>query len=284
MASLKEVKQRIATVQSTKKITVARQMISSARLHQAQGVLEHAQIYGKGLEELLCRLQEVLAERSIPLLTERSEGPVAVVVMASNSGMCGAFNANMIREVAHIGKRYPQEELLFYPIGKKIRQALLLSGQKVEGSFDNLMEKPSSEEIAQAVDQLMEAFLSGGVKRVDLLYYHFRNLARQEIQYRTLLPLTPVSATADERPNDDYIFEPSLSEVLETLLPEIVRARFRTALADNHASEFGARTMAMQLASENADQLLEELQRNYNKLRQQNITSELLDIIGSSFA
>jgi F-type H+-transporting ATPase subunit gamma len=199
--------------------------------------------------------------------------------------MISSFNTKMAKELDGIKKKYPNETLLFYPIGKKIRDILVREGYKVEGDFDNLSDKANFSDIAQVATMFIEQYKLTNLKKVELVYYHFKNVAVQDITHEIFLPfVVPNSKEESTKYIEDYILEPSYDEIVEDLLPRLLRAKFYACIMDNRASEHAARTMAMQLASENADNLLDELRLTYNKVRQQNITSELLDIIGSSFA
>jgi F-type H+-transporting ATPase subunit gamma len=287
MPSLREVKGRIASVESTKKITQARQMISSAQLHRAQSALNNAMGYYQAMQRFMLDLAKSEDTYSSPLTEEHSSGPIAVIIMSSNGGMIGSFNAKMAKELDGIKKKYPNETLLFYPIGKKIRDTLAREGYKVEGNFDNLLDKANFSDIAQVATMLIEQYKQAKLKKVELVYYRFKNVAVQDITHEIFLPfVVPAPASNEENTKyiDDYILEPSYDEIVEDLLPRLLKAKLYACIMDNRTSEHAARTMAMQLASENADNLLDELRLTYNKVRQQNITSELLDIIGSSFA
>ncbi len=289
MTSLKEVKSRIASVSSTKKITQARQMIASAQLHHAQGLLEKAMAYKTSLDGLLSG-QPSLCDTDHPLMRRHSQGVVGVVIMSSNSGMCGAFNANMVKILHHIDTYYPDDEVLFFPIGKKIRLAIEQAGCRIgfeEGQdMDHLAHKGSYPDIAGMASYLMDLYRDKKVKQVDLIYYQYKNMAIQEIKEIPFLPYTPPPTPAQEQKKlpDDPIFEPTKEEVADYLIPLVLKSNLYYTCMENQTSEHASRTMAMQLATENADALLGELQLTYNKLRQQTITSELLDIIGGSFA
>jgi len=291
MASLKEVKTRIASVGSTKKITQARQMVSSAQLHHAQGVLENAKKYKESLDRMLVDLSADSDLNDFPLVRKQNTGVVAIIIMSSNSGMCGAFNANMIKELNSIRLYYPDDELLFFPIGKKIREAVEHAGCNIGfengENMDQLAGKVSNKDVADLVSRLIVLYQNKKIKQADMIYYQYENMAIQEIKEVTLLPfsVSPVLETSElETDKEDYIYEPSQKELIEELIPMVLRSNLYYAVVENQTSEHAARTMAMQLATENADEILTELQLTYNKLRQQNITSELLDIIGSSFA
>ncbi|MDR2938373.1 MAG: ATP synthase F1 subunit gamma [Prevotellaceae bacterium] len=287
MASLKEVKMRIASVESTRKITQARQMISSSHLHRTQALLTSAAAYSHALESLLATLHTSNNELlEFSLSAQRKKGAVALVAVASNSSMCGAFNARMAKEMLEVAQQYAGQELLIFPIGKKLRKPLTDAGYTPQGDYDKLSGKAGYEEAARLVEELVKRFAAGELQKVLLLHYHYRNMATQHIVNLQLLPYIP-AATSEKNTSlsvDGYILEPSHSELHSDLALQALKAKFYAALMDTHTSEHGARTMAMQLASENADEMLDELHLSYNKLRQQNITSELLDIIGGQFA
>lgn len=286
MASLKEVKTRIGSVESTKKITQARQMVASAEFHRAQRALEDARAYKQAVDSLLGDLAAANPNFVSRFALPADKKPVAVVAMSSNSGMAGSFNSNIVRETACIEQLYPNDEVWFFPLGRKIREAWSRAGREHRGNYDYLMERPSQQEISGFAEELVKMFIEGKIARVDLVGYRFKSLGTQTIERRTLLPYSLPSAGdgAKSGLEDYYILEPSGEELMEAMIPLALVSDFTAALADNRASEHAARMLAMQTASENADELLEELRLTYNKVRQQNITTELLDLIGSSFA
>ncbi|MDR0692719.1 MAG: ATP synthase F1 subunit gamma [Prevotellaceae bacterium] len=284
MASLKEVKTRIASVQSTRKITEARQMIASAQLHRAQIALKHAQYYHQALQASLGGMIDADSEYHTPLTEARDAGAVAIVILSSNSGMNGSFNAKMEKELHTFEKLYPDETLMLIPAGNKVRKALLQLGKEPACHFDHLVNKPSFEDIAQMAATLIDLYTAKKVKKIELVSYHFKSIGAQNIQYKTFLPYRFPANSATNNTSPNYILEPSLQVILEKSLPLLLHAMLYTTFIDHQTSEFAARTVAMQLASENANELLDELRLTYNKVRQQNITAELLDIMGSSFA
>lgn len=285
MASLKEVKRRIVSVEGTKKITVARQMISSALLHKTQDMLVKAEAYRQAIDELYGKLSDV-NDQSSNKHKQHTEGEkTGVILISSNSGMCGSFNINIIKEVTHLADRYPGEEFVYYPIGKKIRESLLHAGVKLgyenDSNWDHLVEKPTFEKSTEAIHYFTHLFNSGVLKKVIVVYTHFHTMASQEVIHTSLLPYTVSTNTHEKR---SYIIEPSPEMVKADLLERSLKAAFHSIIINSLTSEYAARTIAMQLASENANDLLSELNILYNKVRQQNITSELLDIVGNSFA
>ena len=287
MASLKEVKGRIATVNNTRKITSAMKMVASAKLHKAQAAITNMLPYEQRLHRLLTNFlngEEVLSCYTNVKEVKR----IALVVFSSNSSLCGGFNANVIKhthqwldEHQALGK----ENILIYPIGKKVADAMIKQGYEVQGDFQHMADKPSFAEASALAQELMDKFERGEVDQVEVLYNHFKNTASQILTHEVYLPI-PINASDEIAPKEetDYILEPSREELLQMLLPKVLRMKFYTILLDSNASEHAARTMAMQIATDNADDLLQELTLMYNKTRQQAITNELLDIVGGSMA
>jgi len=287
MASLKEVKGRIATVNNTRKITSAMKMVASAKLHKAQAAITNMLPYEQRLHRLLTNFlngEEVLSCYTNVKEVKR----IALVVFSSNSSLCGGFNANVIKhthqwldEHQALGK----DNILIYPIGRKVADAMIKQGYEVQGDFQHMADKPSFAEASALAQELMDKFERGEVDQVEVLYNHFKNTASQILTHEVYLPI-PINASDEIAPKEetDYILEPSREELLQMLLPKVLRMKFYTILLDSNASEHAARTMAMQIATDNADDLLQELTLMYNKTRQQAITNELLDIVGGSMA
>lgn len=290
MASLKEVKGRIATVNNTRKITSAMKMVASAKLHKAQGAITNMLPYERRLHGLLTNL--LSGGDILSWNTPREVKRVALVVFSSNSSLCGGFNANVIKHACawlDEHKALGIENILVYPVGKKVADALLKQGYSVQGDYQHMADKPSFAEASVLAQQLMDMFEKGEVDRIELLYNHFKSTASQILTHEVYLPFL---SSHEEKLSDeesrteeiDYILEPSREELLTMLLPKVLRMKLYTALLDSNASEHAARTMAMQIATDNADELLQELTLMYNKTRQQAITNELLDIVGGSMA
>ena len=289
MASLKEVKGRIATVNNTRKITSAMKMVASAKLHKAQGAIAHMLPYEQRLQGLLQHFLNDTTKVVSPYIVTREIKRVALVVFSSNSSLCGGFNANVIKHAVRLLEDYAylgKENILVYPVGRKVSEALVKQGYEVQGDFQHMAEKPSSSEAMQLAQHLMDMYVAGNVDKVEILYNHFKNTASQILTHEVYLPITLLvgQTEQDARNEVDYILEPSREELLTLLLPKVLRLKLYTVLLDSNASEHAARTMAMQIATDNADELLQELTLMYNKTRQQAITNELLDIVGGSMA
>lgn len=286
MASLKEVKDRIATVTSTRKITSAMKMIASAKLHKAQSVIENMLPYERRLNQMLLDFLSFDSDEKSIFTEKREVRRVAIVVFSSNASLVGGFNANVIRRLTVMldGYKYlGMENVLLYPVGKKVAEAVKKQGFKIEGDFTSLAEKPSYDEAVELGKSLMDKFTKNEIDKVELLYHHFKNTAIQVLTQEDYLPI--VLPKVEEQKNgylDDFIIEPSPEEVMKQLVPKVLLLKMYTVLLDSNASEHAARTMAMQLATDNANELLQDLTLQYNKSRQQAITNELLDIVGGS--
>ena len=284
MASLKEVKRRISTVNNTRKITSAMKMVASAKLHKAQASITNMLPYEQHLSGLLTKL---LRDSDMCLWnTPRKEvRRMALVVCSSNTSLCGGFNVTIIKHTIKWIEEHRAlgtENLLLYPIGKKVADALQKQGFSIQGDFLHLADKLSFNEASTLAQHLMELFSKGEVDRVELLYNHFKSMASQVVTHEVYLPMTTSGTQSASNNQADYILEPSREELLAMLLPKVLRLKLYTVLLDSNTSEHASHTMAMQIATDNADGLLQELTLMYNKTRQQAITSELLDIVGGS--
>lgn len=321
MPSLKEIKSRIASVNSTRKITSAMKMVASSKLHHAQTAIENMLPYENMLEHILKTFLVSAPNVELPFDQERPVKKVALIVFSSNSSLCGGFNANIIKTMLHAIEEYRKQgltndDIIIYPIGRKVEEKVRKLGLRSAGSFVHLADKPNS---AQCRDISVEAgtmFLEGKVDKVELIYHHFKSAGSQVLTRRTFLPIDlhdDVGADNDRdlssnlatkksqeylknrnkqeeereqttvKPlNDNFLVEPDLKTVLTELVPKELHLMVYTALLDSNASEHAARMVAMQTATDNADELLRELNLQYNKSRQAAITSELLDIVGGS--
>ena len=320
MPSLKEIKGRIASVNSTRKITSAMKMVASSKLHHAQVAIQNMLPYEAMLEHMLKSFLAAEAEAHTIYDQERPVKRAALIVFSSNSSLCGGFNANVIKMMTHAVEKYASEigleNVEIYPIGRKVYEKAKKMGLNVQGEFSALADKPNVNQCIDIVMELGEKFAEGKVDKVELIYHHFKSAGSQVLTRKTFLPidieselkadherdLTSIIATKESQEylkkrgerqterkeeqvkplNDNFIVEPDMNTVLTELLPKMAHLMFYTALLDSNASEHAARMVAMQTATDNADELLRELSLQYNKGRQQAITNELLDIVGGS--
>ena len=207
---------------------------------------------------------------------------IALVAFASNSSLCGAFNANAVRLTLETIRSYGDADVTVYSVGRKMADAMRKVGKPSPADYQKLADKPSYAPAAELAEKLMEDFLAGRLDRIDLVYNHFVSSGKQVAVRETLLPMGDVIPSEAKESEIDYILEPSASALLADLLPKSLRLKFYTALLDSNASEHAARTVAMQTATDNGEDLLQELTLQYNKSRQQKITSEILDLAGGS--
>jgi F-type H+-transporting ATPase subunit gamma len=320
MPSLKEIKGRIASVNSTRKITSAMKMVASSKLHHAQVAIQNMLPYESMLEHILKSFLAAEAESQTIYDVVRPVKRVALIVFSSNSSLCGGFNANIIKMMNSAVETYAQEigreNVEIYPIGRKVFEKAKKMGLNVQGEFSALADKPNVHQCIEIAMELGQKFAEGDIDKVEMIYHHFKSAGSQILTRKTFLPidieselqadherdLTSVIATKESQEylkkrgerqaerqeevvkplNDNFIVEPDMNTVLSQLIPKLAHLSLYTALLDSNASEHAARMVAMQTATDNADELLRQLNLQYNKSRQQAITNELLDIVGGS--
>ena len=293
MASLKEVKNRISSVKSTRQITSAMKMVASAKLHKAQGRIENMLPYQRKLNEILTNFLSTDVTVESPYTNERPLERIAIVAFSSNSSLCGAFNSNvakMLERTLEDYKSLGRENILIYPVGKKVEEAVRKLGYEPQGSYQEMADKPSYVQAYELAGLLMKEFLEERIDKVELIYHHFKSTGSQVLTRDKYLPINlekvaeeATEATVEKsRFNNDYIVEPSAARLIAELLPKVLSQKIYTVLLDSNTSEHAARMLAMQAATDNANELIQDLTKQYNKSRQQAITNELLDIIGGS--
>ena len=290
MATLRELKGRIGSVGSSEKITGAMKMISSAKMHKAEGAIRRLLPFRTQLENIIGNLLQADAEFTSPLTDAREVKRAYVVVLGSDDGLCGAYNVNIFKQlIAHIDAlrselgddRLP---VTVYPVGSKMLKAcrrLAMQGVDVAQEC-GVNSKSSDSDVKEFVGKLSADFLGGLTDRVDFIYMSYQSVSRQRLNAQQILPVLPTNfanaeKSASSRP---YIFEPDAETIFRSALPLMVLSSVQEIFCENRASEQAARVMAMQSANDNAKKLLEQLSLEYNKLRQQSITNELLDILG----
>lgn len=289
MATLRELKGRIGSVASSEKITGAMKMISSAKMHKAELILKQLVPFRRQIETIIGNLLSADASFSSPLLETREIRHVTIVVWGSDDGLCGAYNMNISKQIA------VRLSDLRQSYGNDIRVDILTVGRKIEKasrrfssptvtvqSLEGVDSKCSDSEVKRFTTELVDRFLNRRTDAVDLLYMNFKSVARQQIQLDRLLPVTQdlFASAAGKASGRPYIFEPDAPSIFASVLPLFLLSVTQEVFCENRASEQAARVMAMQSANDNAKKLLEQLRLEYNKLRQQSITTELLDIVG----
>lgn len=291
MARLKEIKGRLQSVQSTRKITSAMMMVSSAKQKRTERVIVNLRPYTQALQRILQPLlikEEGQQAVTSPYMMERPVKRVAIVAFSSNSGLVGRFNENVIDKALDTITQYQflgNENIFFYAIGEKVAKGVQKKGIAVRNDFLEHAEKPTYTNAYDITLPLMDLFTRGEIDRVELIYHHYRSTRSQVLKQETLLPidLSELEQAAEKSISHlDYILEPDKSGLLEQLVPKMIQLKLHMAHVDSVTSEHAARVIAMQIATDNADELIEELRLEYNKMRQQAITNELLDIMGGT--
>ncbi len=277
MPTLREIKSRIGSVRSTLKITSAMKLVSSSKLRRAQLAIEAMRPYQRQMDGILETL--LSAGARLPEVHVADDAPLAIVAMSSNASLCGGFNSGVIAKVKGVLADNPGA--VVYSIGRKMADAMRKAGYPSPENLNALAEKPAYGPAAELVGRLADDFEEGRISGVVLVYSHFVSAAKQVPVAEQLLPATEISPRASlGRDDNDFIVEPSAPEMLEALFPKSIKLKLYTALLDSAASEHAARTVAMQTATDNGENLLAELTLIYNKTRQQKITTEILDLAG----
>ena len=293
MANLKEVRNRIQSVQSTQQITKAMKMVAAAKLRRAQDRILRMRPYAQRLSVLLGNLSRLTDENDFEndYAVQREVRRVLIIVVTSDRGLCGAFNANVIKGVnALIREKYSAQHaagnVSFIAIGKKGHEALTKRGEKLLGDYTTIFSNLSFDTVRVAAEQAMAGFSGGDFDRVEMVFNEFKNVATQIVRAEQILPIQPpTDAPAPVAGVEPwYIFSPSQEEILTELIPKSIKIQVYKAVLESNASEQGARMTAMDKATDNAGELLKDLKLTYNRTRQAAITTEILEIVGGAEA
>ncbi len=318
MPSLKEIKNRISSVNSTRKITSAMKMVASSKLHHAQVMIGNMLPYETLLEHILKTFIASEADAQTVFSLERPVKRVALIVYTSNSSLCGGFNSNVIKMMQQAIAEYDnlgKDNIIVYPVGRKVADKVGKLKLNCGKDYSSIADKPNVQTCIELASDVAEKFKTGEIDRVELIYHHFKSVGSQILTRKTLLPIDLSTELAEDRErdlstilmtkksqeylqrnaqqrsseqeetkplNDNFLVEPDMETILAHLIPNLLNLMVYTALLDSIASEHAARMVAMQTATDNADELLRDLSLQYNKSRQQAITNELLDIVGGS--
>ena len=289
MSNLKEIRARIASVASTEKITNAMKMVSAAKLKNSEKTTMNFLPYKSKLNEALTNyLASLETEVNIPLAEQREPKRVALVAFSSSSGLCGVYNSSvsklLVSTYAEYAEKLGAENVEVHLFGKKIVEYAEKNGIKAS-AHKSVSEELSFEMATQLSDQMVEQFLQGRIDRVVMVYNHYKNAGVQQPRVENVLPLaTQNVAEASKVQSYDYLVEPSKEEFVNALVPKVLHTLFYAIMLDAMTAEHGARMTAMHIASDNAVTLLQDLRREYNRARQNVITSELIDIVGGAEA
>lgn len=296
MAQLKEIKSRLQSVKSTQKITTAMMMVASAKLRKTQNIIQNLYPYEEKLSQLLNLFLGQEENFTTPFTNERPVKRVAIIAFSSNTGLAGRFNDNIADKLESVVNSYlplGKDNILIYTFGAKVAKAAIKMDIQVTEDYSEVSGNPSYEFIQRVAGDLMDKFLNEEIDRVELIYHHFKSKATQVLLHESFLPfelkggveyhLEGIAEKSKIRHiMPDYIIEPDRLTIMEKLIPKVLKVKLFTTHVDSVTSEHAARMTAMQIANDNADNLIEDLTREYNKLRQESITNELLDIIGGT--
>jgi len=283
MANLKEIRNRISSVGSTMQITSAMKMVSAAKLKRAQDAILQMRPYANKLTDLLVNLSSSLdSAEGGEFSTEREIKNILLIPITSNRGLCGGFNANIIKQTLSLINDFENKKISILSIGKKSSEYFKNNNYNINSTHDEVFNDLNYESIAQISQQVMEMYVEEKFDKVILIYNQFKNAATQNVMSENYLP---VESPHDENSSiGDYIFEPNKKEIIEELIPKSLKTQLFKAVLDSHASEHGARMTAMHKATDNASELKKDLTLSYNKARQAAITAEILEIVGGAEA
>jgi F-type H+-transporting ATPase subunit gamma len=291
MANLKAIRVRISSVKSTRQITSAMKMVSAAKLRKAQDRIVKLRPYVNKLQEILAGLSQSLADAEVENVYGRVSGPdkVLIVVITSNRGLCGAFNANVIKETRKIiteryADQYRKGNLRILTIGKKGYDYFRKQSVKMLPEQNSLLNNLSFENVAKVADSIMSSFVAGEYDRVDLVYNQFKNAAMQNLTDELFLPVTAGPKGKVKSEPVDYIYEPDQEAIVKDLIPKSLKIQFYKAVLDSFVAEHGARMTSMHKATDNATTMIRDLTLQYNKARQAAITNQILEVVSGAEA
>lgn len=287
MANLKEIRNRISSVDSTMQITSAMKMVSAAKLKRAQDAITQMRPYAEKLQEILSNVASNVESTEGVYAQERGSDKVLIIAINSNRGLCGGFNSAITKEVTALKKRYENSEIKVLPIGKKAHEFFSKTG---EIHLDGFGERPyevygdlTFSNVAKIADEVMSQFREGQWDKVLVVYNKFKNAAVQLVTTEQFLPVLPPEGNESSQ-SIDYIYEPSEEEIITELIPRSLKVQLYKGILDSNASEHGARMTAMHKATDNAKDIKDDLKLFYNKARQAAITGEILEIVGGAEA
>ena len=287
--ALKEVRNRIKSVQSTQQITKAMKMVSAAKLRRAQDAITQMRPYARKLQEMLSNIvSNSDGDVNMTLAAQRPVDKVMIIVVTSDRGLCGGYNSNLIKLAKQVIKekyatQHAKGNVQILPIGKKGYENFTKTGHKVEGKFWDIFSGLSFEKVQATAKHVMDAFANKEIDAVELIYSEFKNAATQRFVTEQFLPVQKVDKVEGQK-NADFIFEPGKDILIAELMPKILNTQLFKATLDGNASEHGARMTAMDKASDNANELLKSLKISYNRARQAAITTELTEIVSGAAA
>ncbi|TAF67205.1 MAG: ATP synthase F1 subunit gamma [Cytophagales bacterium] len=292
MPSLKEIRNRINSVRSTQQITKAMKMVAAAKLRKAQDAITRMRPYSNMLEGILNNLTESTPKEELnsPFFEVRTPKNVLIITITSDRGLCGAFNANVLKMALQMAQdkyttQYASGQVTFLAIGNKANDFWRIRKVNYNAEFSTILQQLNFVKVKEAGEYILNAFAKGEYDRVEIVYNEFKNVATQIVRAKQFLPIIAEENTqANAKNTRDYLLEPSKETLITELIPKTLKVKLYSAILDSNASEQGARMMAMDKATENAEELVKQLLLTYNKTRQAAITKEILEIVGGAEA
>ncbi len=287
MANLKEIRNRITSINSTMQITSAMKMVSAAKLKRAQDAITQMRPYAEKLQELLANLSSSLDSSEGIYSQQREVKNVLLVAISSNKGLCGGFNNNVLKQIKVLREQHADATVNMLAIGRKAQEFsnknFTNNNDILPTDLETVYDKPNFGNVSEVAEMIMKLFVDGVYDKVIVVYNQFKNAATQIIQTEQFLPILPPENN-ESSSNTDYIFEPSKETIVEDIIPKSLKIQLYKGVLDSHAAEHGARMTAMHKATDNAKDLLFDLKLTYNKARQAAITNEILEIVGGAAA
>lgn len=289
MATLRDIKRRIVGVKSTQQITKAMKMVAAAKLRRAQENVLNARPYARQISHMLQHLLTIEKDFNSPFITPREVKRIGIVVVTSDRGLCGSFNMNLIREAMQLSKEQyadymANNNLVFYCIGRKGLDFFARDNQQLAGKYSGIFSTLTNTIALQIMDDLKKRYLSGEFDKILVVYNEFKSVIQQKIVVEQLLPIPELKDIPVSTQSINFIFEPDKKEIINQLLPRHLNSQMWRILLESYAAELGARMTAMDMATENAKELIRTLQLKYNKERQAAITKEILEIVSGANA
>ncbi|HOI30911.1 MAG TPA: ATP synthase F1 subunit gamma [Melioribacteraceae bacterium] len=289
MATLRDIKRRIKGVKNTQQITKAMKMVAAAKLRRAQENIINSRPYSRKISEVLGHLLKIEKNINNPLITERKTEKVALIVITSDRGLCGSFNMNVIRNAEDFLKNELDElnrngKVLLYCLGKKGNDHFTRRNYNVSGSYPGIFSHLKFEFASGLVRELTHKYLSGEIDKVLVVYNEFKSVIQQKTVIEQFLPIKPFEDTSVESSYSEYIYEPDKPGIINSMLPKHLNSQMWRYLLESYAAELGARMTAMDMATENAKELIRSLNLTYNKERQASITREIIEIVSGANA
>jgi len=284
MATLREIRHRIASIRSTQQITKAMKMVAAAKLRKAQESILATRPYAQKLSETIGHIMARLEDYTNPILQTRPVEKVLVVIVTADRGLCGAFNSNLIRYAENLIRSYEELEVHIYPIGKKAYEYFSRRDYQIYKQKINFFNQLNFQDATEIVTILTDSYINLLFDKIEIIYNQFKSAIQQTITLEQMLPFIPDERMLSESSQIDFIYEPSKTDILNTILPRHLNIEMWKILLESNAAEQGARMTAMESATENAEELIDFLTLTYNRVRQSAITKEISEIVGGAEA